>query len=188
MKLSDKQLAKMLPKGELAKLDHDRAVVVFPVAFKHLSRFSTQITSVLQKLAGVEVSRSASAEQKRATLVLAAIPLIAQELLGLIEATTVTGVVDERDKFHMVPEGDEAHEAIADLPHWELPEVVEKWFDLSFGQPRKYRPWLAVAEKAIAKLTGQKISISEMFSKHLSSQDTAATTSSSADKPATEQA
>lgn len=167
-----KRFEKMRPRGRKVDLGDGQAAYVFPVGARHLVKFSKGIKTALVKLSQVEVPKGSSKDQMARAVGLEAIPIIAEDLLDLVKDTTVLGLLDQDDDFHVDEDA-----SFDDLEHWNLPPLIEEWLDLSFGEDRKRKPWLQAVEKAIHRLTGEKMSISEMFSKDSSQQDTGSKTS-----------
>lgn len=178
--MNDKQFEKLKPRGRKVSLSEGRAAYIFPVGFRHLSKFTVQIQKAIRSLIAIEVPKSASQESMKKLLGLESIPIIMNDLMGLVEDTTVLGILDQDDNFHR-----EEDSTFEDLPHWDVPAILEEWFELSFGEERKWSPWMKAIEKALLRLTGQKISLKEMFSKASSSSATTDSTSSKESKQLT---
>lgn len=171
-----KRFEKMKARGVRVTLDDNAtAVYVFPVGVRHLGTFSRKIMDVLRKLGNVKVNKDEVGDEKAIAKAIGmeALPLIAEDLIELVEDTTVVGLLDQDDEFHV-----DADLRFEDLNHWDLPPVLEVWFDLNFGEEKKRRPWIAAVEKALYRLTGQKLSMRGLFSQSSSEQDTDAKTSS----------
>lgn len=65
-----------------------------------------------------------------------------------------------------------------DLPHWVLPSVGTAFLQENFFEEKKIRPWLQAMEVLVEKITGERFSISETFSKDSSPADIRSTVSS----------
>lgn len=176
--MNDKQFEKLKSKGAIVELDDGQAAYVFPVGFRHLTRFTVQIQKAIRAMLDIEVPKSADSGAMKKILGLEVIPIILNDLMGLVKETTVLGILDQDNNFHRDEDAD-----FEDLSHWEVPALLEEWFDLSFGEERKWTPWVRAVEKAILRLTGKTISLKEMFSKASSSSATPDTISSSDTKP-----
>lgn len=87
------------------------------------------------------------------------IPMISDYAIELVEETT-RGVGPTPDL------------KLEHLPHWELPKVLQAWFELNFLQEHKYRPWLTMVTKVLDLMP-------ETPSRSSSRQDTPSSISSS---------
>lgn len=178
--MNEKQFEKLKPRGKKVSLSEGRAAYVFPVGFRHLSKFTIQIQKAIRNLMAIEVPKSSTKETMQRILALESLPIIMNDLMGLVEDTTVLGLLDQDDVFHREEEME-----FDELPHWDVPKMLEEWFELSFGEERKWNPWISAIEKAILRLTGSKVSLKEMFFKASSSSATTDGTSSKESKQLT---
>lgn len=146
--------------GEIVELERGIRAVVFPPGLVHLRRFSSDVVAV-----AVAVGEHA---RKPGDIASRLIPyLISNASSMLSECVRIEVPGGLRVKFE-------------ELPHWLVPPVLERWVDISFGDEAKLRPWKAAVEKMVEKATGRPFSISEIWSKRSSPQDTPDGTSSTA--------
>lgn len=156
------------------------AVMVYPLGAKHLRRFSTQIVGILSTLSQVRVPKNQGEEALYQTMVAQAVPSLMSEGFDLLQDTCVVGemvsVGPNEMKFIAAETQDNA---LDELPHWELPTVLEAWVELSFGTSGKRRPWIKMLNNLGTKLTKKKkFSITDLFSASSESADTRSTKSS----------
>jgi len=140
--------------GKEIVLNDQVVAIVFPLGFKHIRKFSRDISGALLTLMNSQIPeniRDDSKAQKRLTdqMFQTLIPYAIDNLLDLIS---------ECIKFK--PE----EVKIDDLPHWDVAKLIEAWIIESFGEEKKYLPWIAAVENIFAQVTGEKKSISEIFS------------------------
>jgi len=69
------------------------------------------------------------------------------------------------------------------IPHWELPKIIEAWLRINFDSEKKWLPWLAVVETIVEEAVGKKILISEKVLQALSEAASGSKTSSTASAP-----
>ncbi|PHR91968.1 MAG: hypothetical protein COA69_09390 [Robiginitomaculum sp.] len=144
---------KVLFPGTVLTLAKIGDVTVFPLGITHISRFNSAIEGLLPRIAvQVDLSSLGTAMKDLLPMIM---PILLGECLDLLDECVVG--VNLRDPH---------------IPHWILPQVAEAWMEESFIGEGKMDPWIQAVEGTIEKMTGQKIGISEMFSKSLSPQDT----------------
>ena len=143
-------------------------VRVFPAGLKHLRKFSGELGGVLHLLVqSGDLREGQSASQFFAQLV----PIALDHLYELIEDCTEVKPLVTGESI-----------ALEDIPHWEVPTLVMAWLEESFGEEKKWKPWVSMIETLVKKTTGQDRKISEIWSRHSSPPDTDETTSSTSSK------
>lgn len=139
--------------------------VVYPLGFKHLRRFSREVTGALLAIVGTSVPKDLDKDKQAAfggRVMMQLIPYAIDNLLDLVKECVVFK---------------EKGVTIDDMPHWHVATLVELWAIESFGEEKKWRPWLAAVENVHAQVTGKKKTISEIFSSSSSSPAIVAPTS-----------
>jgi len=148
-------------------LEGQAEALVFPLGFRHLKQFNDKITRVLIYISNhVKIPDSASEEEAFNRVLTEAVPILLTDMLDLLE---------ECVRFN--PNGIK----FDDLPHWDVPIIIEEWLTESFGEPKKRDPWRRAIESTVARFTGQEMSLSQIFSKGSSPQDGPIETSSESD-------
>lgn len=141
--------------------------VVYPLGFKHLRRFSKDVTGAIMAMVGTRVPDNLKNDPVAAAafsnrIMMQLIPYAIDNLLDLVKEC----VTFETKGFE-----------IDELPHWHVATLVEAWIIESFGEEKKWRPWIAAVENVYAQVTGTPKKISEIFSKGSSLPATDAKTS-----------
>jgi hypothetical protein len=126
-------------------------ITVCPLGISQLKKFSGTLVRILGIL-GAE-------DQKQIVAYL--LPHILTSALDLFEDCCI---VSEGVDFNRIP-------------HYEFPPMLEVWIEESFGEPRKWRPWMTMIESLILRITGKQIDLSEELSNLSLEQDTPETTS-----------
>lgn len=144
-------------------------VEVFPLGITHLRQFNRQLEAIIPKIASqVDLSKlKEHGEEAIADIMPILAPMILTDLLDLVNACTKG--VDLLNSY---------------VPHWILPQIIERWLLESFGDAKKLKPWVSAVETLMAKMTGTKLGIWDTLSKHLSHLGTASDPSSSTSSPA----
>ena len=147
--------SKPLFPGKQIKTDLDVVITVYPLGVTHIKRFTEDITRIVNASQSIRVSKNADKKQVAEQFVMGLIPLVLTDALELVkECTKVEGAdFDE-------------------LPHWLLPDIASAWIEESFGEEKKWRPWVTLIESTISRVTKQTFSISEIWSKASSQQAT----------------
>lgn len=131
---------------------------VLPLGFRHLRTFSEKITTALGVVGSMSLPAGQSAEQLGKAIMMRAAPLLMGDLFELLrECVVITKPVTVK---------------LDDLPHWLVPTIVTTWLELSFGDPKKWRPWIGAIDQAMASLTRQPFSILETVQQAVSRPDT----------------
>ena len=158
--------------------------VIYPVGFKHLETFGAQIAGLTALIIknGLNVDYVIKGDKPTAAEEEDINKLIGQKIIGIAMPyvmANMMGMIKDCVKLASKDQNIDVSDCrVDDLPHWELPAIIEAWIDISFNEPKKYRPWLEVVDKMVGKLTGKPFSISETLSKLSSRADTASKTSS----------
>lgn len=155
-------LKALFPGGTPVDLEEHGWVSVFPLGVSHIKKF-TGIVSIGLQMIPTEMVDEQKKEQLGARIAAQLIPFMLTEGLELIA---------ECVKFEDQGKG------LEQLPHYCLPVIIDTWFEESFGEEKKYRPWLHLTEKLVKRFTGKEITISEIVSKYFSESDTLEKTSS----------
>lgn len=146
------------------RLESDPNITVYPVSFKHLRRFHNSIARAVGELAKLRVPQGGDAD----ALFRLALPMIADDLMDLLDECCSPPL--SAGEFGS--------------PHWVVAEAAEKWFQQSFGEAPKLRPWVSAIDTLAAAVTGQKTDLWQTLSGFFSQAATPAQTSSSAGDPA----
>ena len=120
---------------------------VLPLGFRHLRTFVNQITSALSVVGNMQLSSTSDPKKLGEQIMMAAAPLLMGDLFELLKECVVIE--------------SPATLSLDDLPHWLVPDLVSAWLELSFGDPKKWKPWIAAIDQAMTALTRQPFSISE---------------------------
>jgi len=165
MAKKDDEARQILPGPKrIPVLDGQVEALVYPLGFRHLKKFNEKITRVMVYLArNVKVPAGASEDEVFSRVLIDAVPLVISDLLDLIEDC----VTFNPQKIKM-----------DDLPHWDLPILIEEWLMESFGEVRKRDPWMRAIESTVVRFTGKEIKLSQILSKASSQADGATETSS----------
>lgn len=140
---------------------------VFSLGLHELQAVLSHTSTCTQIVAALTGLRGKGQEQFRATILGTALPLLASEGIDLV-ASTVT---------FTEPEG----MTMQDVPHWELPLLLDAFIQHNFGEERKWRPWVAAVESWLSRITGEAVSILGTPSNSSAKPATASATSSPAD-------
>lgn len=152
------------------ELPTGRSIVVatvYPLGFRHLRRFSKDVTGAINAVVGMRVPENLRSDPAAAAaftnrVLMQLVPYAIDNLLDLVKECVVfkDGVAE-----------------VDDLPHWHVATLVEAWIIESFGEEKKWRPWIAAVENVYAQVTGNRKKITEIFSRDSSSPATDASTS-----------
>ena len=102
-------------------------VDVYPVRFKHIRKFSTQIVAALGAIGGTTAKKGASAAEIAQIIKQTLSPLLLTSLMDLLEECC--NFLDQQTK-------------IDDLAHWDIAPVVEAFIEQNFLGEDKIRPWI----------------------------------------------
>lgn len=141
------EMKTLLP-GREVKLSNGIVAVVYPTGFRHIVKFSQTFGTILK------VASKLNAQAKPGS-----------DLAHVIGIELMTACLSEvLELAQACVRFDPPNVKFDDLPHWEVPAILEAWVDLSFGSEEKVRPWIAAVTKLI---TAAKSSpwISGMLSK-----------------------
>lgn len=156
-------IARVIGKGtEVAIPETGVKVTVYPMGLGHLRKFSASLGDAVGILGRVDVSKDADEDAILSALLPQLVPYVLTHLTELVEEC----VVIEPDEI-----------TLEQLPHWDLPPIVEAWIDASFGSKKKWAPWLTAIENLVRKITGKEMDLLTKL--------TSAMPSSSSSPPAT---
>jgi len=153
-------------------VDYDGGVaVVLPFGIRHTFPFK----DALGKLVGIVAAQfdgpSRSDGAIMGAIAMHAMPVLTDDLFGLIEDTVVIG---HRNGGKFVPE---FARKLGGEPHWVVPDIVDAWIDLNLSGD-KVSPWIRVIEKAVTRITKKPFKLSEFMRPTSPEQDTTSATSS----------
>ena len=137
--------------------DHQVEVEVMPLGFRHLRTFSDKITTALGVVGSMSLPAGQSPEQLGKAIMMRAAPLLMGDLFDLLKECVVIARP--------------ATVRLDDLPHWLVPNIVSAWLELSFGDEKKWRPWIGAIDQAMSALTRTKFSILETVQQAVSPPD-----------------
>lgn len=156
------------PGTEVVLSDGTTKCHVYPISFKQIGKFATRIIGAISSIASALPSgkRMPTNDEVMAVLSSRAIPVVLSDLMDLV--AECTRFDDKR--------------TIDDLPHWDVPLIIEAWIEENFSDPKKWTTWVTTIELLMEKVTKKPFSfkalMSETASKPSSPADTPSTTSS----------
>ncbi len=123
---------------------------VYPMGVKHVRKFLERVLAIADAI-GIVARRPDESERQHVERISAElIPFALKNAFDIISECVV------------LPDGAK----LDDVPQWDLPPIVEAWIYESFGEEKKWRPWVALLESALARFSGgEPVSISEMWSR-----------------------
>ena len=130
---------KTLFPGKQVTIDADGQKLTFtvrPMAVSHFRRFKDAISKALEKIGGGNLDSVG--------LMITIIDLVADDLMDVINEC-VDGV-DLTDDH---------------CPVWLFPQLATEWFEESFGDEGKVKPWVGMIEKVVERFSGQKVNLWE---------------------------
>lgn len=165
----------LLPQGREVALDQGLVAYVFPLGVRHVFRAQDAFDKLFTKLASSGALEEGRSEVEQASKMgLAVLPILTGECFQILAETTVVGKRDDSGRF--VPDYGFQLDL---LPHWDMPDLAQAWWDHNFGEEKKRHPWVRLIEKLVSRLTGKKdFKISELLSRISLPSDTEETTSS----------
>jgi len=149
---------------------------VFPLGVCHIDRFANEITGALMLLASDMArlrGKGGEDAQLGGAVLQQLVPFVIRNLMSLFRACVKIGDTRLSD----------VDEEVTNLPHWVAPKLIEAWIADSFGEEEKWRPWVTATENVLAQFGVETSSISGIFSKLSSPQDTTSGGSSTKDSP-----
>ena len=145
---------------------------VFPLGVTHLKRFSTDIVGILHALMRANINPGEDSKVQVGALARHAIPLVLQSGLALLDECVVLKVPSGKDGVADI------QLSIDDLPHWEVPPLIQSWILQSFDTKEKRDPWVEAVNRVVRQVTNDEtFSILETASKLSSPADTPSKTS-----------
>lgn len=144
--------------GETIEICKGKVIAkVYPLGLRHLRKFNKKFEELLPILASITVEKDAEDSAQVVKSVISAIgPKVLSDFFDLLENCIV------------LPDG----LTVEHLPHWDLARLAEKWIFVSFGEERKYSPWIRAINNVVQRFTKNKeFSITAIFSKPSSQGD-----------------
>lgn len=152
----------MFPGTDVPILNSQAIVTVCPLGLLHMKKFSGDLTKFLSVMMDVKIVRGSSQAEIGKKLMAQLTPFIIENLFDLVlECCTFSEGV-----------------TIENLPHWDTPAIVDAWIDESFGEPKKWKPWMTLIDSTVSRVTGETFSLLETLSQLSSEPDTEEKTSS----------
>lgn len=143
-------------------------ITVYPAGVRHAGRLFTKVIGVLEQASTMKREASETEAEHAQRILQGIVPFALKHALDIVGECTV------------LPKGADFDH----LPHYFLAPIVKAWIEESFGEEKKWRPWLALVEEAATRLNGGKeIRMSEIWSKASSLRATASGTSSNSTNP-----
>tara|TARA_Y100000114_G_scaffold153211_1_gene172773 strand:- start:627 stop:1079 length:453 start_codon:yes stop_codon:yes gene_type:complete len=109
---------------------------VRPMAVSHFRRFKDAVSKALEKIGGTTLDSG--------SLMVTIIDLVADDLMDVINEC-VDGI-DLTDDH---------------CPVWLFPQLATEWFEESFGDEGKVKPWVELIEKVVERFSGTKVNLWE---------------------------
>ena len=109
---------------------------VRPMAVSHFRRFKDAVSKALEKIGGSTLDSG--------SLMVTIIDLVADDLMDVINEC-VDGI-DLTDDH---------------CPVWLFPQLATEWFEESFGDEGKVKPWVELIEKVVERFSGTKVNLWE---------------------------
>lgn len=163
------------------------SIRVYPVKFEHFEQFLGAIEKTMLEMLDVVKGENGEIDERKAlTMFPRIIAIIGKNLSGMVEQACVAweGEKFERDDTILydghVLDGDEqvGRVELSKLPLHIQAECIAAWLKESFMEG-KFRPLLGMVEELATKMTGQKVSISQLLSSSFARPATPITRSSS---------
>lgn len=153
--------------------------IVYPLGVRQMKRFGAIFSNALSALASVFVVKGKSKEELANDTLKQLVPFVLTYALDIVTDCVRFQLPDGTPVKLKRPDGTVVDLKLDDVPHWEAAPVVSVWLLESFGEEKKWRPWVQAIEDLMSKVTGKPFSTKEMFSKDSSPADTASSTSPS---------
>ena len=111
---------------------------VFPLGLVHLKKFSKALTTTVMSIAqSMKLTPGANSKTIGEQVLTEALPYMTEDLFGLLTECVEIHNPD--------PNGEVI--SLEDLPHWEIPPIIQAWFEESFDDESKWRPWMTAFTK-----------------------------------------
>tara|TARA_R110002096_G_scaffold97208_2_gene216568 strand:- start:6369 stop:6902 length:534 start_codon:yes stop_codon:yes gene_type:complete len=120
------------------------SIIVVPVGIRQLKKFS----GTMAQLMGVISSESVDANSSKGAIVAVLMPHILSTSIDIFEDCIVCKGT-----------------TLDSVPHWQVPPMIEYWIIESFGESKKWKPWVAMVETMVERLTGEKTDLLGELSK-----------------------
>ena len=119
---------------------------VRPMAVSHFRRFKEAVSKALERIGGGDLDSG--------SLMVTVVDLVADDLMDVINEC-----VDGIDLT------DDA------CPVWLFPKLATDWFDESFGDEGKVRPWVDLIEQVVGRFSGTKLNLWDSLTQSSQEQD-----------------
>jgi hypothetical protein len=147
----------LYPGRDILLEDLGLTVTVYPMGYKHMKKFTGKIADALSIIGRTSYPKGADQAAVMKAVMSNITPFLMTNLLELVEECTVFNIQGV---------------TMEDLPQWHLPVIIEAWLLESFGEEKKWKPWVTALENVLEKFTGSKTSLLATFSSSSSSPDT----------------
>jgi hypothetical protein len=112
-------------------------VTVVPLGFAHLRKFSDKLVGLFSVIKGMEVPADAESKARQAEILISqAMPIILNEGFDIFEACVKIEGTDT---------------PLQDFPHNIIPDLVEAWVIMSFGDEGKWKPWVTMVKSMMSR-------------------------------------
>lgn len=130
--------------GELIEADAFK-VRVWPIGFAHVERFQSSLAEILSIVSTARTPKGLDTTAQGIEIAKAVLPYAVASLTPIVRECA-------RVESPKNPVGGEY--PLDALPHWVYPAVVEKWIELSFGDPKRLAPWKGAMRSIMDALEG----------------------------------
>lgn len=150
-------------------MDGTAVVRVSPLGFRQLPKFISRVgvasSHIANALKGVEVGAGVPSDKLGGIILQSIAPFVLQNAMDLfIECVEVVDAGADGASAAGAPAALAQSDLLDRIPHWEFPPLIEAWLVESFGEEKKWKPWITALENLIKRTTGQDISITSMLS------------------------
>lgn len=127
--------------GKLIQLDEESGLMarVFTVGTKHLRKFSRQIGNAISSISSMKLPSIKDKKAMEAWAAAELAPILINDAFDILTDCIKVFTVDEA--------GVETPFQLDELPHYHLPVLIVTWFEDSFGEEKKIRPWIEAFQK-----------------------------------------
>lgn len=154
----DNVLRILFPGRDVQVLDGRASVTVYPLALRHARKFSRELIAVIaavSELPAKDLSKIAGDKSAAAEIMAVLGPTLLSSLIDLVEECTRFRPSEELAAELLAAGADAAAVKIGDLPHYDLPPIVEAWLEESF-LGGKWMPWVRAVEDLVQRATGSR--------------------------------
>lgn len=138
-------------------------IKVFCLGVRQMRKFKKAIQKIVATITSHPLPEGLDEKEMGRRLMGPVSMVVLEDAIELVEACTIVKLADPENPDRPFAKLEAA--VFDDLPHYVVPEIIERWVLVSFGSENRFRPWKVAAERLIEKLTGERLSISEMLSK-----------------------